>query len=174
MVISGGMEKASGRNGSNWKPMDHGGEYILDIRKSNKRKKEYLNSYRNILELERELTDEINQLRLEKQSPKSTAFDAMPKSHNTNRDLSDYVARIDDLLMRLQEAVNQRIAIRREINERLNQMAERENLLLYLRYIQGLSFREIAQRMRYEERQIYRIHGDALRHFPLSPTHKSK
>ena len=57
--------------------------------------------------------------------------------------------------------------IRAEIGELLEQLPERENLLLYLRYIRGLSFRDISKRMQYEERQIYRIHGDALRHFPL-------
>ena len=139
----------------------------LTVKQSNKRKKEYLNSYRDILELEKELSDEINRLRMDMQSPKSSALDSMPRRRNTEADLSDYTVRIDTLLTRLQAAVDKRIMIRAEIGELLEQLPERENLLLYLRYIRGLSFRDISKRMQYEERQIYRIHGDALRHFPL-------
>ena len=41
---------------------------------------------------------------------------------------------------------------------------ERQRAILEMRYLQGLPFFRIAMALNYEERQIYRLHKEALRH----------
>ena len=44
----------------------------------------------------------------------------------------------------------------------IEQLPPREALLMELRYLEGLSWGKVADRLGYEQRQVYRIHGAAL------------
>lgn len=134
-----------------------------------RRKKEYLRSYRESIATEHELNSQINKLRNEYAFPKSQDLNGMPHGSGAERDLSDYAAKIDELLHDLKKAIDYRILLRREIMTRIESMNnETEKAILMKRYISGLTFEKIAVDLHYTWRWVLHLHGEALEHFPYS------
>jgi DNA-directed RNA polymerase specialized sigma24 family protein len=68
----------------------------------------------------------------------------MPKTHNTEHDLSDYIARIDGLLHDWQDAQNRALDVMREVSDTINSISNaqaRRVLMLY--YVDGKKYPEI-------------------------------
>lgn len=138
-----------------------------DIKKENEKKKQYLMQYRDALRAEKQIEEEITQLRLDTMMP-AVVNDGMPHGSGGCGDLSGYAAAVDSLMADLKEQLEKRIAIRREITERIEAMQnEAEKLVLKLRYIHLSKWTEIADRMCISERHAKRLHGNALIHFKI-------
>ncbi len=76
---------------------------------------------------------------------------------------TDAVCKLIDLEKRITAEIDRYVDMREEAErciDRLSQETERE--LLRYRYLCGLTWEKIAERMNYEVRQIYRLHGRAL------------
>ena len=130
-------------------------------------KKEYLRSYLESIAHEKELNEQLNRLRSDFALPKSQGMDGMPHAFNSEHDLSDYVARLDGLMLTLQRSVQKRIDLRSDITKRIESMdSETEKTLLHMRYISGRTFEQIAVRLSYTYRWVIHLHGNALNHFP--------
>lgn len=137
------------------------------VKKENELKKKYLRSYGDAIRAEKAIEDEIQQLRLDKMCP-SVIMDDMPHSQNQT-DLSTYAAKIDVLMFDLKCKLEDKIELRREINRKIESMnCESEKMLIWLRYIKGMKWEEIAVKMDYDYRYVLKIHGRALEHFPLN------
>lgn len=133
---------------------------------ANEAKKEYLWQYRKALQKEKEIEEEIYQLRMNKISP-SLVQDGLPHGSGGS-DLSGYAAKIDELLRDLEKQMNKRIELRLRISREIESMSdETESLLLRYRYIQGLKWEDIALRMDYSWQHIHKIHAKALQHFEM-------
>lgn len=133
---------------------------------ANEAKKEYLWQYRKALQKEKEIEEEIYQLRMNKISP-SLVQDGLPHGSGGS-DLSGYAAKIDELLRNLEKQMNKRIELRLRISREIESMSdETESLLLRYRYIQGLKWEDIALRMDYSWQHIHKIHAKALQHFEM-------
>ena len=66
-------------------------------------------------------------------------------------------------------AIDSLIDLRRDIQGAIDKVPDENlQLLLTYRYIDGLSFEQIAEKMNYCERQVYRKHGEALSKISLS------
>ena len=89
----------------------------LAIVRENEEKKRYLNGYRDCTRRERQLQEQIDELRSQQMFP-SVNHDGMPQG-NAHSDLSGYVARLDALVSQLE--AEKEIAIR-EYNEIYNQV----------------------------------------------------
>ena len=138
----------------------------MDQKTENEKKKEYLKSYRDAVIAETQIKEEIDQLRLDKMFP-SLVQDGMPHVSGSS-DLSAYAAKLDELLSELEEQMNERIQLRREIVRKLECMeSETEKAVLRYRYIHMLKWEEIAVKMSYTWQHIHRIHGKALSHFEM-------
>ena len=136
------------------------------VKQENDRKKEYLKSYQKAVKAEQKIKDEIEQLRLDKMCP-SVILDDMPHGHNQT-DLSSYAAHIDDLMFDLKCKLEDKIELRRNINMRIQTMrSETEKTILWMRYIKGMKWEQIAVQMKYNYRSVLKIHGRALQHFPF-------
>ena len=135
-------------------------------KEENEKKKEYLKRY-HVAELaEKEIQEEIDDLRMNKMFP-ALIQDGMPHGSSC-MDLSEYAAQLDDLLTELKDQMEQRIRIRREITQRIEAMQdETEKTVLRLRYIHWLQWEQIAERMGYGWTQVHRIHGRALTNFKM-------
>ena len=135
-------------------------------KEENEKKKEYLKRY-HVAELaEKEIQEEIDDLRMNKMFP-ALIQDGMPHGSSC-MDLSEYAAQLDELLTELKDQMEQRIRIRREITQRIEAMQdETEKTVLRLRYIHWLQWEQIAERMGYSLRNITKIHGKALAHFEI-------
>ena len=138
----------------------------MDQKTENEKKKEYLKSYRDAVIAETQIKEEIDQLRLDKMFP-SLVQDGMPHGSGSS-DLSAYAAKLDELLSELEEQMNERIQLRREIVRKIESMdSETEKAVLRYRYIHMLKWEEIAVKMSYTWQHIHRIHGKALSHFEM-------
>lgn len=133
----------------------------------NEKKKRYLMSYRWAKKQEERILEEIQALRMDKMFP-STANDGMPK-WSEQRDLSDYAAKLDELIQELKEERLEKIkrlqSIERVIKEIDNEDAQ---TILRLRYIDGLRWEEVCVAINYEWAQMHRIHARALREIKIN------
>ena len=138
----------------------------MDVKKENEAKKEYLLRYRDAVRSEKQIDEEIKQLRLDTLMP-AVVNDGMPHGSGGG-DLSGYAARVDELLADLKDQMEKRIQIRREITQKIEEMSnETEKMVLRYRYIHLLKWEEIAVKMCYSWKGIHKVHGRALKHFML-------
>lgn len=133
-------------------------------KEENEKKKEYLRRYHAAELAEREIREEIDDLRMNKMFP-ALIQDGMPHGSSAG-DLSAYAAQLDELLTELKDQMELRIRIQREITRKIETMQdETEKTVLRLRYIHWLRWEQIAERMGYSLRNITKIHGKAIAHF---------
>lgn len=131
--------------------------------------KEFLQQYRTAKREAEDIELRITQLRLKYSMPSAIEYSDMPKAHSTEHDLSDYTAKMDKLTTYLIQKYSRCMGIEIDILDRLDRMAKQEEReLLRYKYIDGLRWEDIADRMGYTYRHITRLHGVALQHFPMS------
>lgn len=133
-------------------------------KEENEKKKEYLRRYHAAELAEREIREEIDDLRMNKMFP-ALIQDGMPHGSSCG-DLSAYVVQLEELMDNLKAQMEQQIRLRKEITQKIEEMPdETEKTVLRLRYIRWLQWEQIAERMGYSLRNITKIHGKALAHF---------
>lgn len=132
----------------------------------NETKKEYLRKYRGHVRRISRIEAEIAELRTMKISIAANN-DGMP--HGSGRsDMSGYAAELDQLERNLIRERYQRVAAYKATSAQIKYLEdESERDVLFYRYIKGLNWWEIAERMNYSERWVLKIHGNALEHFKL-------
>lgn len=134
----------------------------------NDKKKEYLRSYRYHVRRIHRINAEIAELREMKLHPSMKPDDGMPHGSGGQGDLSGYAAELDEMIRELQRERYLRIKTYQAIAQQIKHMKSRnESDVLFYRYISGLGWWEIAEKMGFSERQIFRIHGKALAHFEI-------
>lgn len=136
------------------------------IQSENDKKKEYLNGYRKHVRRINRIEMELQEVRAMRASM-SVNNDGMPHGSGQS-DLSSYAAELDRLERDLVSERYQRIMAYKDIARRIKRLkSENEKDVLFYRYIVGLDWWEIAEKMRYSERWIHKLHGNALAHFEL-------
>lgn len=134
----------------------------------NDRKKEYLRSYRQHVRRIRRINAEIAELRSMKLHPSMKPDDGMPHGSGGQGDLSGYAAELDEMVQELIQERYLRIKTYQAIARQIKRMKSRnESDVLFYRYISGLDWWEIAEKMGFSERWIYKLHGRALAHFEI-------
>ena len=129
-------------------------------------KKEYLRKYRTHVRRIHRINAEIAELRSMKLSP-SLNNDGMPHG-SSQSDLSGYAAELDSMVQELIDERYCRIKDYQDIVGRIKKLkSENEKDVLFYRYIRGMDWWEIAEKMKFSERQIFRIHGKALANFQI-------
>lgn len=100
----------------------------------------------------------------------TSVYSAMPKGGGTiYGKTEEIVAKIVDLEAEINADIDRLLGIRREITDTIAIIKDpRERLLLQYRYIDGLTFEEIAVLMNYSWRHIHRLHSQALSNLNLS------
>ena len=130
--------------------------------------KEYLLRYHTAYREAKDTEVRMAQIRLKYSAPAAIEYSDMPKAHSSEHDLSDYIVKMDELTDRLISKYTRCMAIEADILERLDRMEKQEEReVLRMRYIDGKKWEEIADRIGTVTRNIYFIHGRALRNFPL-------
>ena len=130
--------------------------------------KEYLLQYQHIQREIEDIDRRMAQVRLKYAAPSAINYSDMPKAHNSNHDLSDYVAKMDELTDYMISKYTRLRGIEIEIYMRVDRMEnQQERELLRYRYIDGMTWTQVADAMLTTERNVYFIHGRALQHFPM-------
>ena len=137
------------------------------MKKENEKKKEYLWRYREHVQRINRIESELEEIRIMKIYPSMSIGDGMPHGTN-NDDLSSYAAVLDkkerELLKEKYLRVKEFIEISKCINNVTNQ---KESDVLFYRYIKGLDWWQVAEKMNYTERWIHKLHGKALEHIEV-------
>lgn len=138
-----------------------------ETQKENDAKKAYLRRYQSALMAERELAEEIDELRASVMLPSSGMGDGMPRGSGGG-DLSGYMVKLDKLEQDLRSQIDERALIRLEISAAIQSLpSESERVLLRYRYIMGYRWESIADKMHISWRTTHRLHGEALKHFVI-------
>ena len=129
--------------------------------------KDYLLQCRQIEEQIRQIDTEIQSLRDEQILLRSPWPDGQPHGTGKSDPVGDQAAKIVDLIQRLEvKQLKKRGELwlkRAEIIETIGLVQDEVlNRLLWLRYVQGVSFEEVAVDMHYSYRHVTRLHGEAL------------
>ena len=130
--------------------------------------KEYLQQYRHIQREIEDIDRRMARIRLKYAAPSAINYSDMPKAHNSEHDLSDYIVKMDELTNYMISKYTRLRGIEVDIYMRVDRMEnQRERELLRFRYIDGMTWTAIAEALDTTERNVYFIHGRALRHFPM-------
>ena len=136
-------------------------------RQEREKKKEYLRQYIAHVRRVHRLSEEIAELRELKMSASAGANDGMPRGSEQS-DLSGYMAQIDRMIRDRRAERGERIMLFNDITARIKALKDRnEDDVLFYKYIRGMAFWEIAEKMNYSERQTRRIHNKALEHLRM-------
>lgn len=137
---------------------------IQELQKKNEEKKEYLLSYKRYKQRANRLQEQLEELRLGKMFPGLMLSD-MPSAHS-QKDLSDYMIKYDDLLIRITKARKQAVERFSEVQQQIESMEnENEKTVLTLRYLRGYSWEKVYEKIGYSKQQTHRIHAKALKNF---------
>lgn len=126
--------------------------------------KDQLRSYTNIKREREQIEDQLATIEAELYSPKIQQLSGMPagpvKEGNAQEGL--IVKHIE--LLQHYEALQARLAAELlAIEKAIEALPSRERQLVRLHYIQGLTWMQVAEEMKYSWSQIHRIHAEALR-----------
>ena len=108
----------------------------------------------------------IKRVRSEMMGVKGISYEGgdMPKARNTERDLSDYMVRIDDLIHDWQDARVRAIELMREISETINAIDHNQaRRVLMLHFVDGYSYEDIADMIPCDVRTVFRYRAIGLR-----------
>ncbi|MCR4442158.1 MAG: sigma factor-like helix-turn-helix DNA-binding protein [Peptococcaceae bacterium] len=123
--------------------------------------KEQLRQYRYLKKEIILLEEEIEKLRASLLAPPKP--DGLPKSNYAVDRTANTIAKIVDLEKKLQEVINDYIAVRTQIEKSIESLQSDERLIIRYRYVEGMSWEEIAVAMNYTYRHVTRMHGWALK-----------
>lgn len=125
---------------------------------------EYLLQYRRASEEIKHTLAEIERERQNLLGLRAIVYDDMPKSRDTERDLSAAYAIFEERAAQLREVVWKNAAIMAEIEETLRRVKNpQQYAVLHMRYIEGLRWADIAKGMHRTRQAVYKIKRRAFR-----------
>ena len=130
-----------------------------EIRTNVKRR---LNSYKDLRAEYRQLMDELQQLEAVMDSPSGPNYDGMPKSQGVGNPVERMVIKHLELVDRYKAQLSKLAAAQLAIEEMIENLEPTERRLARFRYIDGLNWDDVCERMNYSWRQTHRIHGKML------------
>lgn len=128
----------------------------------NEEKKKFLWGYRDSLRRIERLKAEIEELHTMRSV---SAGGSSTGRKGWKSDLSGHVARLDSLEKDKERELRNMMRVHEHIEEAINNLQDtKEQDVLFYRYIKGLAWWEIAEKMRYSDRWVRKLHGRALMH----------
>ena len=143
------------------------GRYKMSPEEEKERYKkiEYLQKYRAYVRQKRRSEIRIREMREKIYPSQGTAGRVQG---GEKKDLSDYEVMKEQEEKKYRRDTYKRAVMCREISNRIEAMDnEDEKDLLTHKYIEGMDWAEIAEKMNISERNVYRIHNRAIKHFKI-------
>lgn len=133
----------------------------------NEKKKEYLNSYKNLCRKLKSLEKQLESIREVEQSAKIQQLSDMPHG-NKQSDLSDYMVKLDEILTKVYKARQDCINRKLDIEIKIAEMEDgTESLILHKRYIELKQWEQICVEIGYSWKQTHRLHSRSLENFRM-------
>lgn len=144
------------------------GEKLTEIQEQNEKKKEYLNSYKNLCRKLKSLEEQLESIREVNQAAKIQQLSDMPRSGN-QQDLSDYIVIIDNLEKEILAIRNKCIYKKCEIERCIANIPDGvESSILHKRYIEFRGWEQICVEVGYSWKQTHRLHSNALQNIKMT------
>jgi len=130
---------------------------------TNAEKKAYLKSYKQAFHEAKEAEKRLYEFRERNAGLKAIVIDDMPHSSGGKRDLSDYVAQLDEMEETLGDAWANAVARQKMVIGTISRVPDDfDRRLLSMIYLDWLTIAQISEATHYSYRQIVRAHRDAL------------
>ena len=138
-----------------------------DIRAEKEKKKEYLNSYKNLCRKLQSLEDQLRSLWEVEQAAKIQQLSDMPKAHKQT-DLSDLLVKEEVIFTKIIQKRAECMQKKLKIENKIADMSDgTESLILHKRYIELKPWEQICIEMDYSWKQTHRLHSRALINFKM-------
>lgn len=130
---------------------------------TNREKKEYMLRYQILdREIDR-LLDERKKWR-ERAEKITPSYSDMPRGGEQNDKVCEAVTQIVEIEERINREIDSLVQLEKNIFRMIHSVSNPKlQLVLKYRYIDGLTYDEIANKMHYDIRHVHRMHGWALR-----------
>ena len=123
----------------------------------------WLNQYKHIQRDIRDIELRITKLRLQYAAPSAINYSDMPKAHDSEHDLSDYYAKLQEYEELLIKRHTECLALSVQYVQAFDQLTRDEAYVIRRRYIDGAEFDVIRKEIPCSESTVYRIRRRALR-----------
>lgn len=128
---------------------------------TNEEKKKFLWSYRDSLRRMARIESEIEELRAMKMG--ASAGGSGPGRKGWTDDLSSFAARLDELERDKEEELGKAMRAYERVMEAIESVEdEREQDVLFYKYIKGMSCLKISDKLHYSDRWVRKLHRQAL------------
>ncbi len=124
--------------------------------------KRKLNSYRELSAEHQQLADELARMETLLGAPAIPNMDGMPKGTTVSNPVERWALKHLELQQRYWDQIDDLVAGQAEIESLIETLEPTERRLARFRYIDGLTWENVCDRMCYSWRQTHRIHGRML------------
>lgn len=124
--------------------------------------KKMLNSYRDLQAEQRQLQEELRHLEMVMGSPSGSSLDGMPKAPGVGNPVERMVVKHITLQERYEAQILRMIEKQTAIEDLIETLDPTERRLARFRYIDGLNWETVCEKMCYSWKQTHRIHGRML------------
>lgn len=123
----------------------------------------WLKQYKHIQREIKDIEIRITQLRLKYAAPSAISYSDMPKAHNSEHDLSDYYAKLEEYERTLIEHHTQCLGLSVQYIKACEILDWEEAHVIKRAYMDGARYSLIAKEIPCSERTVYRLRNQALR-----------
>lgn len=124
---------------------------------------EILRDYKHILNEIKHIEEEIENLKYRSTSPRISIISDMPKgSPSENDKMASLMVKFEELETKYTDLLQDLLDKRKEIETLIESLAPLQRDLIRYRYVDGLSWIEIQQKLHISQRTSFRIHAKAL------------
>lgn len=124
--------------------------------------KQRLNSYRDLLTERAQLMEELQRVEALMASPASPNMDGMPRGDGPSNPTERIVIKHWELLERYKRKIAQMAEEQTAIEDLIEGLEPTERKLARYRYIDGLTWEDVCEKICYSWMQTHRIHGRML------------
>lgn len=124
--------------------------------------KRQLNSYRDLRAEHIQLTEELRRLEEIMRSPSCPNWDGLPRGTEISRPTESKALKHMELEQRYRAQLVALVEGQAKVEEMIEGLEPTERRLARFRYIDGLNWEDVCDKMNYSWRQTHRIHGRML------------
>lgn len=137
------------------------------MEKDIEQKKEYLCRYREVTEKYKSLKRQEKYLRMRLQGPRTSVLSGTPTG-NKHKDISDAMIKLDETLKAVKVAEEMTLQVCADIEKIIMNIPDGiESDIIHMKYIELVSWNDIAEETGYSRRQVYRIHNKILKNLNI-------
>lgn len=138
------------------------------IKEETEKKREFLDSYKNIMKKLCSLDEQQKQVKAEIEQARGQAITGTPRG-GRKKDLSDYMVKIEALDIKIYNTIKLLKERKLEIQNSIIDVSDGlESEVLRLRYIELWPWESICEEIGYSWKQTHRIHSAALTNFKMT------